>query len=174
MRKEKSYSFPAILAAVAILLAYLCRITTKFGFELSLQEELILPLTLLRSMIYLCLFMAWGISLKMRIQQKQVQKYMIGAAVLIVFWIFVRSLRFMIFTVPPAPRYLWYMYYLPLLALPTSALMVALSIGKSDDYRQFDCDARRRLSRNACSCQRVRAALPGNLERVHDPDPDQD
>jgi len=76
--------------------------------------------------------MAWGISLKMRIQQKQVQKYMIGAAVLIVFWIFV---RFMIFTVPPAPRYLWYMYYLPLLALPTSALMVALSIGKSDDYR---------------------------------------
>lgn len=60
---------------------------------------------------------------------------MIGAAVLIVFWIFVRSLRFMIFTVPPAPRYLWYMYYLPLLALPTSALMVALSIGKSDDYR---------------------------------------
>lgn len=135
MRKEKSYSFPAILAAAAILLAYLCRITTKFGFELRLQEELILPLTLLRSMIYLCLFMAWGISLKMRIQQKQVQKYMIGAAVLIVFWIFVRSLRFMIFTVPPAPRYLWYMYYLPLLALPTSALMVALSIGKSDDYR---------------------------------------
>ena len=49
-------------------------------------------------------FMAWGISLKMRIQQKQVQKYMIGAAVLIVFWIFVRSLRFMIFTVPPATR----------------------------------------------------------------------
>lgn len=135
MRKEKSYSFPAILAAAAILLAYLCRITTKFGFELRLQEELILPLTLLRSMIYLCLFMAWGISLKMRIQQKQVQKYMIGAAVLIVFWIFVRSLRFMIFTVPPATRYLWYMYYLPLLALPTSALMVALSIRKSDDYR---------------------------------------
>ena len=51
MRKEKSYSCPAILAAVAILLAYLCRITTKFGFELRLREELILPLTLLRSMI---------------------------------------------------------------------------------------------------------------------------
>ena len=51
MRKEKSYSFPAILAAAAILLAYLCRITTKFGFELRLQEELILPLTLLRSIL---------------------------------------------------------------------------------------------------------------------------
>ena len=51
MRKEKSYSFPAILAAAAILLAYLCRITTKFGFELRLREELILPLTLLRSIL---------------------------------------------------------------------------------------------------------------------------
>ena len=63
MRKEKSYNFPAILAAAAILLAYLCRITTKFGFELRLQEELILPLTLLRSMIYLCLLPVYWLEL---------------------------------------------------------------------------------------------------------------
>lgn len=121
------------LLALAVLTAYTCRMVPKFAtgeWAVQLSE----PLSLLRSVIYLALFMGWGCSLKKRIQQRQAQRYMVGAAGLMVFWLFVRTLKFFFAAEPVEYRYLWYLYYLPMLFLPSTALSLALTMGERDDW----------------------------------------
>lgn len=118
----------AIFAAAAILIAYSCRMISKGNDNLQI-------LSFIRSIIYLTLFMAWGVSLKIRIHQKQVKKYMLTVSILVIFWIFIRTLKFHFVTTPTAFRYIWYLYYLPMLFIPTLGLLVVLSIGKPDDYK---------------------------------------
>ena len=60
---------------------------------------------------------------------------MTGISVLLILWFTFRSAKYFIFWQPTAIRYLWYLYYLPMLFIPILALLVALSLGKPDDYR---------------------------------------
>ena len=55
-----------------------------------------------------------------------------------VFWFVIRSLKFHIVSselYPNITRYLWYLYYLAILFIPLLAVFVAISIGKSENYR---------------------------------------
>lgn len=120
-----------IVVAVLILIAYICRIPGiggRFSRELGL----------IRSAIYMGLFLAWGLSIRSRILQSQARRYMTAIACLMIFWFLVRTLKFHVFTsdqYPDAARYLWYLYYLPMLFIPLLAVFVAFSIGKPEDYR---------------------------------------
>ena len=119
-----------IVVAVLILIAYICRIPGiggRFSRELGL----------IRSAIYMGLFLAWGLSIRSRILQSQARRYMTAIACLMIFWFLVRTLKFHVFTsdqYPDAARYLWYLYYLPMLFIPLLAVFVAFSIGKPEDY----------------------------------------
>ncbi len=91
-----------------------------------------------RSFIYIGIFTVWGMSLRNRIIQTQVRRYMTAAAVLMVFWFVVRTLKYNFIPVASHPdlvRYIWYMYYLPMIFIPTLAVLIALSIGRPDGYR---------------------------------------
>lgn len=112
----------------AILTAYICRIIGKVG-------ETSQTLSLIRTVIYLAFFMTWGVMLEIRIHQKEIRRYMLGADFLIVFWILARTIKFYILQTPFGLRLMWYLYYLPLLFLPMLALLAALFIGKPDDYK---------------------------------------
>ena len=121
-----------ILIAVAalLLIAYICRIPGiggRFSRELGL----------IRSAIYMGLFLAWGLSVRSRILQTQARRYMTAIACLMIFWFLVRTLKFHFLTsdrYPDAARYLWYLYYLPMLFIPLLSVFVAFSIGKPEDY----------------------------------------
>ena len=88
-----------------------------------------------RSVIYIMLFAAWGISVCRRIIQRQVRRYLTAIAALMVFWVTARTLRHLFAETPWALRHLWYLYYLPMLFIPLLALFVALSLGKPDNFR---------------------------------------
>ena len=88
-----------------------------------------------RSVIYIMLFAAWGISVCRRIIQPQVRRYLTAISALMVFWVTARTLRHLFAETPWALRHLWYLYYLPMLFIPLLALFVALSLGKPDDFR---------------------------------------
>lgn len=47
----------------------------------------------------------------------------------------VRSAKYFIFWQPDAVRYLWYLFYLPMLFVPMLALLIAMSLGKPDEYK---------------------------------------
>ena len=88
-----------------------------------------------RSVIYIMLFAAWGISVCRRIIQPQVRRYLNAISALMVFWVTARTLRHLFAETPWALRHLWYLYYLPMLFIPLLALFVALSLGKPDNFR---------------------------------------
>lgn len=54
---------------------------------------------------------------------------------LLIIWMVVRSAKYFIFWQPDAVRYLWYLFYLPMLFVPMLALLIAMSLGKPDEYK---------------------------------------
>ena len=94
-----------------------------------------LPVSLLRSFIYIGLMTWWGISLWQRIVQTQVRRYLAATAALCVFWLSIRTVKFFFAATPAAIRYLWYGYYFPMLFIPLPCVFVALSLGRPENYR---------------------------------------
>lgn len=130
MKGNKKNLWLYVFIAALILAAYLLRFIGNSGIYVQ-QAGLI------RSFIYISIFIAWGFSVRNRIIQSQVRKYMTAIASLMVFWFLVRTLKFHFVPSEPYPtvtRYLWYSYYLAMLFIPMFAVFVSMSIGKPENY----------------------------------------
>ena len=125
---KKKTVITSAMAVLAVMIAYCLRFAGKGSFHPMLFSYL-------RSFIYIALFAAWGFSVRQRTVQKQVRGYMTGTAALLVFWMVARSAKYYIFWQPDAVRYLWYLFYLPMLFVPMLALLIAMSLGKPDEYK---------------------------------------
>lgn len=128
----RKYSKTLLVIFLTILSAFICRQLTKNDI---LPPMFVRPLGLIRSILYMGLFFAWGITLKRRIVHKMVRRYLIGIDGLILFWLIVRTLKFHILTIRFAVRYMWYLYYLPMLFIPMCGVIIALTLGKPIDWR---------------------------------------
>lgn len=117
-----------IIAASLVLCAVIARVLGKLGYA---------PVTfgLIRTMIYIGLYIAWGISIRKRVVQVQVRRYLTAVSVLMVFWFVVRSMKYYFVLDADITRYLWYMYYFPTLFIPVLAVYVSFSLGKPENYR---------------------------------------
>ena len=111
------------LVAVMVFCAVILRVLGKF-------DILKVPGGILRSLIYIALYIGWGISVSKRIIQVQVRHYLIAVSGLMVFWFVIRSMRYYFITDIGIARQLWYLYYLPMLFIPLFSLFVAISLGK--------------------------------------------
>ena len=89
----------------------------------------------LRVFLYLGLFALWGVSARHRVMQAQVRRCLVLVAALMVFWLTVRELRWHLVRSADVQRWLWYLYYVPLLLIPLLALPVSMSLGKPERYR---------------------------------------
>lgn len=125
-RKKALISGGIIL--LAIFAAYIFRLIGRGCFYPTLFSYL-------RSFIYIGMFAAWGLSVRQRIVQKQVRRYLTGVSLLLILWFTLRSAKYFIFWQPNVTRYLWYLYYLPMLFVPTLALLIAMSLSKPDEYK---------------------------------------
>ena len=91
-------------AALLIVCAVAARVITR-GHRGAVY---FLPMSLLRSFIYIGLTTWWGVSLWQRIVQAQVRRYLAAMAALCVFWLSIRTVKFFFAATPAAIRYLWY------------------------------------------------------------------
>lgn len=130
MEKTKQTEMRTVIAVGAVILAaYLCRLIGNAGI-FSRQVGF------LRSFLYISLFLAWGSSLYSRIVHQQMRRYMTSIAGLMVLWFVFRTVKFHFSAgVPSLSRYMWYLYYLPMLFIPLLALVVSLYIGLPEDKR---------------------------------------
>lgn len=116
------------LVAGMVFSAIALRVLGKFGI-------LIVPGGIARSLIYIALYIGWGISVSKRIMQVQVRHYLIAVSGLVVFWFVIRSMKYYFITDIGIARQLWYWYYLPMLFIPLFSLFVAISLGKSKNFK---------------------------------------
>lgn len=127
-RKKRNNHNNGIIVAVLIVCAVVLRVLGKF-------DILIAPGGIARSLIYIALYIGWGISVSKRIIQVQVRHYLIAVSGLMVFWFVIRSMRYFFITDIGIARQLWYWYYLPMLFIPLFSLFVAISLGKPENAR---------------------------------------
>ena len=127
-KPSKASARTAVLVAATILCAIFARVFSKLGYA-------VVPLGLTRTMLYIGLYTAWGISIRKRVVQAQVRRYLTIVSVLMVFWFAVRTLKYYFVIEPTVTRYLWYLYYLPMLFIPLLAVYVSVSLGKPEEFR---------------------------------------
>ena len=97
----------------------------------------IFPVTfgLIRTFIYIGLYIGWGISVSKRIVQAQVRRYLVALSSLTVFWFAIRSMKYYFVSDLGFSRQLWYWYYFPMLFIPLISVFISLSLGKPENYR---------------------------------------
>lgn len=116
---------------VPVLLGYICHILSR---QLSVYF-LGVFLNLLRTAVYIGLFSAWGMSVKRRIMQTKIRRYLLTVAGLIVFWLTAKELKYRFLINPVLLRRVWYLYYIPVILIPLLALFVSISLSKSANYK---------------------------------------
>lgn len=114
--------------ALSIVSAVVFRILGNLG---------IYPITfgMLRTFIYIGLYIGWGISVRKRIVQAQVRRNLVAVALLNVFWFVIRSMKYYFVSDPALSRQLWYWYYFPMLFIPLFSVFISMSLGKPENYR---------------------------------------
>ena len=123
-----------ILIGVAVVFLIAAAMSLRFIGRYTSDSTTII-LGVLRSAIYIFLMSAWGFSVRFRIIHAQSRRYLSAISALIIFWLVIRTVKYLFVSGADAQRYLWYLYYLPMLFIPLMAVFVALSLGKSENYR---------------------------------------
>ncbi len=118
----------AAIACIAIAVAYACSMLEQF--EIGGQTP-----GFIRVLIYLAMFIVWIIRVNRTVQQQATKKYLLIIGILMVFWLYIRSIKLEFALSLPGMRICWYLYYLPMLFIPVAALLAALTIGKADGER---------------------------------------
>ena len=128
MKGTTKHLLPMVFVFTVIAIAYACRMLAKFDIGGPVMNHI-------RTALYLLLFTLWGFSLDRRIIQRQTLHCLRLTAALMLLWLILRTLKYSVVTDLTAGRYIWYLYYLPMLFLPLLWVYIALSMGKSEDYR---------------------------------------
>lgn len=128
--KPKKNTIVIITVILVVMTAFAIRLVNRMD---SVQEPVMTDF--IRITLHIGLFTAWGFSLFHRIIQKNARHFLCGIAFLMVLWLCFKALKYYIVTDINAARYLWYLYYLPLLFIPLFTLFAALFLGKTENYR---------------------------------------
>lgn len=128
MKRNTRQLFLMIFVFAIIAAAYSCRMLAKFDIGGVYMNYI-------RATLYLLLFALWGYSLDRRIIQTQALHCMRLTAALMLVWLVLRTLKYEVVTDITVARYIWYLYYLPMLFIPLFGVYIALSLGKSEKYR---------------------------------------
>ena len=114
MKVNKQTKLMMLTAAVLIVLAVICRMLGNSGFYRQ-------PMGMIRSGIYIFMFVAWGVLLNGRIIHAELRRYMVSIAGLMSFWLLLRTLKYNFISqedMPDLTRFVWYAYYIPMLIIP--------------------------------------------------------
>ena len=125
--KKRTLSYGVIL--ISVLLAYFCRqVRTENVFMRNLADQC-------RSCIYLGMYCAWVIYLGKHVVHKKTRRCLTAIGCLMVFWFFVRTVKFHIFHDPLGEHICWYLYYIPMILIPVLGLAAAMFLGEKEEEK---------------------------------------
>ena len=128
MKRNTKKLIPMIMVFTIIAAGYSCRILAMLDIGGAWMSYI-------RAALYLLLFSLWGFSLDRRIIQTQALHCLRLTAALMLAWLILRTLKYEFVTDLTVARYIWYLYYLPMLFIPLLGVYIALSLGKSEEIR---------------------------------------
>ncbi len=123
----RTLAYPAAVVALALLCRRLVLETDHPFWDRLLHFS--------RTMLYLGLFSAWGVTVHRRIIQLQARHNLVAVSICMVLWLTMREYRWHLVLLPDAVRLLWYSYYIPLLLILLLCFFISLSLDKGETYR---------------------------------------
>lgn len=127
IQQKKQRNWNQVIFAGLVIAALLCRIVGKVSPRYLFWG-------ILRTLIYIGLYIGWGISIHKRVVQKAAKNTLIFILGLMIFWFIVRSIKYFFAMDVNVERYLWYSYYLPMLFIPQAAVQTAVLLGQPEEY----------------------------------------
>ena len=125
--KKKMLSCGVIL--ISVLLAYICRLVRpENAFMRNIADQC-------RNCIYLGIYCAWVIYLEKHVVHKKMRRCLTAIGCLMVFWFFVRTVKFHILYDPLGEHVCWYLYYIPMILIPALGLAAAMFFGEKDEEK---------------------------------------
>ena len=126
-KKKRFFSYTTII--LCVLVAYTCRlIDTDNNLLRALADQC-------RTSIYLGIYCAWVIYLNKHIVHKRMRQCLTTIGCLMVFWFFLRTIKSHVFQDPLSAHICWYLYYLPMLLIPTLGLNAALLLEEKENSK---------------------------------------
>ena len=120
MSYQKKRMLSCIIVLLFVLLAYVCRF-------IETDNELIQTLAdQCRTCTYLGIYCAWVIYLNKHVVQKKMRQYLTAIGCLMVCWFFLRTVKYHILLDPLGGHICWYLYYIPMILIPTFGLSATL------------------------------------------------
>lgn len=112
--KKRVLSYTIVI--LCFLTAYTCRlIHTNNSLIQALVDQS-------RTSIYLGMYCAWVIYLNKHVVYKRMRQCLTVIGCLMVFWFFLRTVKYHIFQDPLSTHICWYLYYFPMILIPTLGL----------------------------------------------------
>ena len=125
--KKKMLSCGVIL--ISVLLAYICRLARPENvFVRNIADQC-------RNCIYLGIYCAWVVYLEKHVVHKKMRRCLTAIGCLMVFWFFVRTVKFHILHDPLGEHVCWYLYYIPMILIPVLGLAAAMFFGEKDEEK---------------------------------------
>ncbi len=128
MKNKRSFVKTPAFAVIAVALACVYGIPDKFDINSHLFG-------FARVLLYFALLMIWSLRVMRTVQQAATRRYLLIDGVLMIFWLYVRTLKSEFNLSPTCTRICRYLYYLPMLFIPVAAFMAAQTIGRADDEK---------------------------------------
>ena len=120
MSYQKKRRLSCIIVLLFVLLAYICRF-------IKTDNELIQTLAdQCRACTYRGIYCAWVIYLNKHVVQKKMRQYLTAIGCLMVCWFFLRTVKYHILLDPLGGHICWYLYYIPMILIPTFGLSATL------------------------------------------------
>ena len=93
-------------------------------------------LRLVPHIIHLPLLIVWCVTLKRRIINNQIRKHLMSVAILMIFWLAIRTFKWHFMAdEDPLGRFIWYCYYIPMILIPLLGVFITMCIGKPENFR---------------------------------------
>ena len=126
-----SYQKKRVLSYITVLmfvfLAFICRLIRSDNNLLRIIADQS------RSCIYLGMYCAWVIYLNKHIVHKKMRQHLTVIGCLMVFWFFLRTVKYFILLDPLGEHICWYLYYVPMILIPTFGLTTALLLNENKE-----------------------------------------
>ena len=129
MKAKNNKAICIVVAAIVVIAAVIRLVNNQNTSDDVLFTDFI------RALLHIGLITAWGFSLYRRVVQKQARHYLCGIVALMTLWLNFKVMKYYICTDINISRYLWYLYYLPLIGIPLYMLFASLFVGKTEDYK---------------------------------------
>ena len=121
------------LAGTVLLLAY-----AYFAKETARGIDSVFLETIVqfsRHLIHIGLLLAWILSVRQRIMQTSIRRYLMASGALLVFWLYIRTCKWMFFSDVTWPaRYCWYAYYVAMILVPLFGVFLVQYLGKTEEF----------------------------------------